>query len=214
MRATQRSTLAIVVITIAMALPLVGCESAMAPDIQAIHTQASYALDVAKDALDQAQATQAQLARDLKAMPAGVERDKLLSRLAVVEAGLNTAQAKHTQATEALANLVQAVGGKVGLDALGAALPVVQPLLVPVLGPYAAIITAAGGLAIGLIRSWRNRRAGSQVVKALEVARSINAGAGVDFTDDKTKAVLDAVMGPAGKALVDRATGKSTGLPF
>jgi hypothetical protein len=193
MRGLAIPTLALLLFT------TIGCQQLDPVDLAAAQAEARAMMVVAGDLLAAAKLARDDAAVQLEAMPPGADRDKATEHLAAFDAGLAVAEKHHADWSARVDAIGEIMEGDGGLEGVRKSLPV----LTGPLGPYAPIATLAGGLLIGLAEAWRRHKIGVGVIKAVQAARTIDAGASVNFADPTTKAVLDAVMGTSGKKLVD-----------
>ncbi len=85
----------------------------------------------------------------------------------------------------------------------------------PYAGPYAGIVLLGTTILAGVARQWEARKLkrAESAIAAVEVAKQLNGGSEVNFSDEKTKKVMAMVAGDGGKAAVKRVqakTGKAT----
>lgn len=185
-----------------------GCaflQSQSSADAKANLLKAEAAVEEVQSALSLALEQKAQILVLIESLPDGELKDTAVAKLSNVESVISALQQKVEITKATLETLNREIAdAKSWLDIAAGTVTAVAPLLP---APWGAIAGAVGGLVIGLLRAWRNKKAAIAVIQSVQPIVTKALTPAVSET-------LSAKQGSAGQALVDAAQGKGTVLPF
>jgi hypothetical protein len=205
----MRTALLILVMAAAVAT-MPACNAAQ---LGALQAQAKLAADdaaAAKAELVKAQATAAALRESAATQPDGPAKDAAIKSADVLEAGVAKAAPVVDKIAEAARVLADKVKAADPSDQFAGAQAIVDTA--SIIPGWGALISAIGGLALGLIRAGYNRSAARAMAKGLELAQD-PLGI-INLADPKTGDKIRTVQGAGAGRIVDEAQGKVMALPF
>lgn len=191
------------VVIFAVGLACCGCGNDAArlatikQQVAALESDAAVAREVAAQLRGQAQALDAVI----EALPDGPDKDKALAIREQVATALDKVQAfldKAAPAITAMNEQVQAAGDSLtAIEAVGKTAAGFAP------APWNMVASGLIGLAIGLVRAWRNKKTAKAVIASVQPLVDAAIEAKPEVAKDLTIA-----QGVAGKKLVDAAQGR------
>lgn len=200
-------TMLLIVISAMLLAPMAGCTSAQIEQLELRTGQLEQAVSSTRAALDVAMAQKATVDQLIATLPAGEARDKAVAYRDRLVKFIEQSQEILAQAEPALASLKASLANAqdetdVAQGFIGATAPLVPQ-------PWGALLVGVGTAVIGI---WRAVKAGKKsksteaaaagVIAAIDAAKTPDGT--VNFADPAVAKILDAVMGKAGKALVDQ----------
>lgn len=209
MRFIVRTVALMALITLACLLAS-GCNAAQ---LGALQAQAKLAADdaaAAKAELVKAQTTAAALRESAATQPDGPAKDAAIKSAETLEAGAAKAAPVVDKIAEAARVLNEKVKAADPSDKFAGAQAIVDTA--SIIPGWGALISAIGGLALGLIRAGYNRAAARAMAKGLELAQDPTGN--INLADPKTGDKIRTVQGAGAGRIVDEAQGKVMALPF
>jgi len=196
-------------------MALSGCTADGKLDMDALRfgaKQSAAEVDAVQKTIVDVQARRDKLAVDAAQLPVGPQKEKAAAAVAEADKLLAQLKAGQKLAAERLADFNERL--KTATDEVDVFLAALQSAAPAIPQPWGTFLLLGTNLATAVYAgvkraaSNRNLTAGQAVVRALEAAKTPEGV--VNFTDPATAKALSAVMGEAGKALVDGVQGPKT----
>jgi len=199
----KRTLVLMLLLTAIVTIP-VACNPQQIAELKVQAAEMRADLAAGRQQLELTRDQRVRLAEAISEMPEGKEKEKF-------KAVLDTVDQRIEQVTGYVLNVEDALNefeAKIAnaddpLDVADAAVQTTAPFLPP---PWNALLAAAGGLAIGLVRAAQNRIAARSIAASME-------GHVTGLTATEVDAI-SAAQGAGGKRIVDEAQGKKLKLPI
>ena len=197
----------IILLAIGITAGAAGCTADQVEEIKAAVASIAGQRETVQMAADKAVADKAEMDAEIAAMPDGPAKDKAVAKSEkigkIIEAYQEWLDRADATISALQAGLVEANDA---LDVAEAGLHATTPYL-PL--PWGALATGIGGLTIGLLRAYQNRKAGRNIAASVAdiVAKELDLS-------PESAARLSAAQGATAKRIVDEAQGTKAVVPF
>jgi hypothetical protein len=215
---------AVILLCVLCVSVVTGCSDTQIEGLRQAITNSEQQIQRVDQVVAKLEADKAAMDAQIAAMPEGKEKQQAQEVSAAYAKGIEAAKAAKISIQAALADYkARLATAEDEVDVITGAIQTSIPYLPPQAQPYGALALLGVGLIGALVKAFRNgsrartnaaeaaaqqERADAAESAIYAVNAAKNAQGVVDFSNPATRAILDAAMGPAGKAAVDRVQGR------